>query len=505
MDFQRGTTVQLGSVEYLRYLPAELSKELKECDKITPVVVLNSVGSDILLENLENTLAKLIEEDDVFTSDFMANNLLVFQSLQLGSSKANLPVEVVEYLEKTATRCFFLQWTSDEDILPQGPYFASHKGLHQAWRLYEDKLAAFVSTTFPADHSNYEFNPVGVVAGTGLHRAVAVPSRLYYPRSAAKPLNGIRVAVKDNIHLNGVVTTLGSRSYTECYGVQKQTATFVKHLIDQGAVIVGKTKMSSYAGSEIPPEKCIDYFPPWNARADGYQGPSGSSSGSGASAGGYSWLDLAFGTDTTGSARMPAAAHGLWGLKASWNLFPMQGVVPSVPPFDSFGIFARSYSEIQRVLLSSGIPELDERKLPIRILYPTDWFPYKNPAQQQMTEEFVGILEELLGVTRTNISLKDEWTRSAPENFRQIPITEFLYDIIKISQAISLMEMGEEITEEERAQSDDETKVYRDWIDEKILTKDSSGAPEAIMILPLGRPGPNYRDIVPPQQYVTLD
>jgi Asp-tRNA(Asn)/Glu-tRNA(Gln) amidotransferase A subunit family amidase len=108
----------------------------------------------------------------------------------------------------------------------------------------------------------------------------------------------MRVAIKDNVHLNGIVTTIGSRSYTACYGVQNVTSSFVKHLISQGAVIVGKTKLSAYAGSEIPPEKCIDYFPPWNARADGYQGPSGSSSGAGSSIGGYSWLDLSLATDS---------------------------------------------------------------------------------------------------------------------------------------------------------------------------------------------------------------
>jgi Asp-tRNA(Asn)/Glu-tRNA(Gln) amidotransferase A subunit family amidase len=125
-----------------------------------------------------------------------------------------------------------------------------------------------------------------------------VPSRLYYPKTAKKPLNGMRIAVKDNMHLNGIVTTLGSRPYTACYGVQKVTSIFVKHLIDQDAVIVGKTKLSAYAGAEVPPEKCIDYFAPWNARADCYQGPSGSSSGAGASIGGYSWLDLSLATDS---------------------------------------------------------------------------------------------------------------------------------------------------------------------------------------------------------------
>lgn len=48
------------------------------------------------------------------------------------------------------------------------------------------------------------------------------------------------------------------------------------------------------------------------------------------------------------------------------------------------------------------------------------------------------------------------------------------------------------ITPEQRAEADEETQVYKDWVDAHILTRDASGASEAIMILPLGRPGPNY-------------
>lgn len=146
---------------------------------------------------------------------------------------------------------------------------------------------------------NERFQPLHANAYSGLHSVVAVPSRLYYPVTFDRPLNGKRVSVKDLFHLEGMVTTIGSRSYAECYGVQKSTAKYIQHLIDKGAVIVGKTKMGAYAGSEIPPEKCIDYFPPWNPRGDGYQGPSGSSSGAGSSVAGYPWLDYALATDST--------------------------------------------------------------------------------------------------------------------------------------------------------------------------------------------------------------
>ena len=86
---------------------------------------------------------------------------------------------------------------------------------------------------------------------------VAVPSRLCIEPSAAQPLAGLRITVKDNMHLNGVVTGLGNRAFAELYGVQKKTAKYVELLRNKGAVILGKTKMSAFAGSEVPPNQCI--------------------------------------------------------------------------------------------------------------------------------------------------------------------------------------------------------------------------------------------------------
>lgn len=142
------------------------------------------------------------------------------------------------------------------------------------------------------------FEPLSAGAYSGLYRVVAVPSRLYFEPSQDKPLNGLRVTVKDNYKLSGVVQTMGSRSFTKLYGPQTETADAVRALIDLGAVIVGKTKLGAYAGSEVPPEKCIDYFPPWNPRGDGYQGPSGSSSGAGSTVASYDWVDIGIGTDS---------------------------------------------------------------------------------------------------------------------------------------------------------------------------------------------------------------
>jgi Asp-tRNA(Asn)/Glu-tRNA(Gln) amidotransferase A subunit family amidase len=74
--------------------------------------------------------------------------------------------------------------------------------------------------------------------------AIAVPSRLYYPPSADKPLNGLRVAINDGIDIAGVQTFASSKAYGELYGIVSQSAPAVQHLLDLGAAIVGKASMS---------------------------------------------------------------------------------------------------------------------------------------------------------------------------------------------------------------------------------------------------------------------
>ena len=128
--------------------------------------------------------------------------------------------------------------------------------------------------------------------------SIAVPSRLYYIKTKEKPLAGVRIAIKDNFNLEGLPTTLVSRSYLQLYGrEQHKTASLVQELIDLGAVIVGKTKLSQFAAQEQPSADCVDYPAPFNPRGDGYRSPQGSSSGSASALAAYDWLDLTLGND----------------------------------------------------------------------------------------------------------------------------------------------------------------------------------------------------------------
>jgi Asp-tRNA(Asn)/Glu-tRNA(Gln) amidotransferase A subunit family amidase len=145
--------------------------------------------------------------------------------------------------------------------------------------------------------SNSQLLPLGVASRHLETGTFAVPSRIRYAPTAEEPLSGFRIAVKDIYHIKGIPTSVCSRAYYETYPPPQRTAACVELLKQQKAVIVGTTKLAAFAATEEPIE-CVDFQAPWNPRADGYQSPAGSSSGSGAAIASYPWLDISIGSDS---------------------------------------------------------------------------------------------------------------------------------------------------------------------------------------------------------------
>lgn len=127
---------------------------------------------------------------------------------------------------------------------------------------------------------------------------VVVPSRSYYTQELpGKPLLGWRIAVKDIFDIEGSQTTLCNRAWGEFHGIKPTTASCIRRLQDLGAYIVGKTRLNAMLVREETME-CVEFLAPFNPRGDGYQTSSGSSSGSCAALGAYSWVDFAIGSDS---------------------------------------------------------------------------------------------------------------------------------------------------------------------------------------------------------------
>jgi aspartyl-tRNA(Asn)/glutamyl-tRNA(Gln) amidotransferase subunit A len=167
------------------------------------------------------------------------------------------------------------------------------------------------------------------------------------------PLHGVPVAIKDIIDTAGTRTTGGSALFED--RVPAEDATVVARLKAAGAVIIGKTNTQEFAmgGGET------SFFGPsrnpWNLAHN----TGGSSSGSGAALAAFLSYG-ALGTDTGGSVRMPASYCGIVGLKPTYGLVPIRGIMPLTLSLDHCGPMTRTVEDTAIMLSAmAGYDRLD--------------------------------------------------------------------------------------------------------------------------------------------------
>jgi len=139
--------------------------------------------------------------------------------------------------------------------------------------------------------------------------------------------NRLRLAIKDNIDMKGVVTTAGSNFFLLTHQPAKADAACLAIARRRNVQIVGKTNMTEFA---VAPSGMNEYFGTPRNPLRRILIPGGSSSGS-AVAVANGEADVAFGTDTAGSIRVPAACCGIVGLKTTFGLVSIKGVYPLEP------------------------------------------------------------------------------------------------------------------------------------------------------------------------------
>jgi Asp-tRNA(Asn)/Glu-tRNA(Gln) amidotransferase A subunit family amidase len=117
-------------------------------------------------------------------------------------------------------------------------------------------------------------------------------------------------------------------------------------------------KTSQFANGETATADWVDYHSPFNPRGDGYQDPSSSSSGPGAGAASYAWLDLTLGSDTGGSIRGPSQVQGLFGNRPSHDLVSLENTMPLAPELDTAGFLTKDpvlWMEAAKALYGSNV------------------------------------------------------------------------------------------------------------------------------------------------------
>lgn len=176
------------------------------------------------------------------------------------------------------------------------------------------------------------------------HGAFVPGGRVSRGPTGSGALDGLRFAVKDLIDVEGLVTGGGNPDWAASQRPAPADAPAVRALRAAGASLVGKTVTDELAFS-LEGEN-HHHGTPRNPRAPGRL-PGGSSSGS-AVAVAAGLADVALGTDTGGSVRVPASFCGVFGFRPTHGRVPLDGVVPFAPSFDTVGWFAATGEVLQR-------------------------------------------------------------------------------------------------------------------------------------------------------------
>ena len=277
-------------------------------------------------------------------------------------------------------------------------------------------------------------------------------------RQPNKPLQGIPIAIKDVLMIEGLPCTCGSK-ILEGF-IAPYTASSVKRLKEAGTIVVGKTNMDEFAmGSSTENSAYGVTRNPW----DRSRVPGGSSGGS-AAAVAARYVPVALGTDTGGSVRQPASLCGVTGLKTTYGRISRYGLVAFGSSLDTVGAFGRTAEDVAMIF---SIMAGHDKKDATSVNQPVPQIKFDHDAVHGLKigvpkEYFItGIQPEVEEKTRAAI----EMLKNLGAEIREIslPHTEYalpVYYIIAPAEASANLARYDGVRYGPRAEADNLWDVY---------------------------------------------
>ncbi len=209
-------------------------------------------------------------------------------------------------------------------------------------------------------------------------------------KKTLRKLHGVVISIKDNLLFKNHLVSASSnilKNFVAC-----ETATAVSRLIDQGAIIIGRTNCDEFAMGCSNENSCYGHV---KNHLDDRRIPGGSSGGAAVSLQ-FNGCMVALGSDTGGSVRMPADLCGLIGMKPSYGRISRYGLIAYASSLDQIGIFSKNIIDASIVLeCMAGVDILDstssslpvpsyyhyitkEKIQPYRIAYLTDTLAFSD-------------------------------------------------------------------------------------------------------------------------------
>ena len=264
-------------------------------------------------------------------------------------------------------------------------------------------------------------------------------------------LENVSIAIKDNIDVKGLKTGCGNPDFLRDFSPKAKTenAPLVEHLLREGGHVIGKTHMDELAWS-LQGEN-YHYGTPRNGRALG-RIPGGSSSGS-ASAVSQKLVDLAVGTDTAGSVRVPASFCGVYSIRMTHNFDERmchEGIVPLAKSFDVPGFFANDLKMLLRATKAVFLKA-----------FPDDTNNSDEEESSNTNSDDDRIIEDVVKFVKLEdaFALATDEARGAIDTYLEKNGIE--YETVKLKENQNILEWWDDFRVQ---QTDDVWKAHGEWI-----------------------------------------